>query len=103
MSRRWRYRRLRRWFFGRGRGPSPAAIAVLVGLALAIVGHHPGHRAHHGGQGGGVPAAVPAGPVSSGSNVALGEQLAAARGWTGGQWDCLDWLWTRESDWNTYA
>jgi hypothetical protein len=31
--------------------------------------------------------------------------MAAGYGWTGAQWDCLDWLWTRESGfrmvWNT--
>lgn len=33
------------------------------------------------------------------SNVALGERMAAAYGWTGSQWNCLDALWTRESGW----
>jgi hypothetical protein len=37
------------------------------------------------------------------ASVALGERMAASYGWTGGQWDCLDWLWTRESGWNDYA
>lgn len=32
-----------------------------------------------------------------------GRQLAAARGWTGGQWTWLDRLWLRESRWNTRA
>jgi len=32
-----------------------------------------------------------------------GRQLAAARGWTGGQWTCLDRLWLRESRWNYRA
>jgi resuscitation-promoting factor RpfB len=35
------------------------------------------------------------------SNVALGKQMAAAAGWTGTQWSCLDALWTRESGWQT--
>jgi hypothetical protein len=34
-------------------------------------------------------------------NVALGKQMAAAAGWTGSQWSCLDALWTRESHWET--
>jgi hypothetical protein len=90
-------------FFGRrGRGPSPAVVAALLGLALAVAGHTASHSGHEG-HGRGARAAVPAGPVSSGSNVGLGEQMAAAEGWTGGQWDCLDWLWTRESGWNQYA
>ena len=41
--------------------------------------------------------------VAVDANVALGEQMAARRGWTGAEWDCLDWLWTRESGWNQKA
>jgi len=29
--------------------------------------------------------------------------MAAAYGWTGAQWTCLDRLWTRESRWNYRA
>ena len=29
--------------------------------------------------------------------------MAAARGWTGGQWDCLYALWRRESGWDVLA
>lgn len=36
-------------------------------------------------------------------NVKLGEQLAAARGWTGSEWYCLYQLWQRESGWRTLA
>jgi uncharacterized protein YabE (DUF348 family) len=36
-------------------------------------------------------------------NVKLGEQLAAARGWTGGEWYCLYQLWQSESGWRTTA
>jgi len=35
--------------------------------------------------------------------VALGRQLAAARGWTGIEWDSLYLLWMRESGWNPMA
>ncbi|NCD19923.1 MAG: DUF348 domain-containing protein [Actinobacteria bacterium] len=42
-------------------------------------------------------------PVSPGSNRALGQSMAAARGWTGSQWSCLDSLWQRESGWNHLA
>jgi len=42
---------------------------------------------------------VAPGATSSGANVALGRRMAAADGWTGQQWSCLDWLWTRESGW----
>jgi hypothetical protein len=39
---------------------------------------------------------------SSGSyedNVAAGQRMAAARGWTGDEWQCLFELWTGESGW----
>jgi hypothetical protein len=42
-------------------------------------------------------------PVYSGSVRALGQQLAAARGWTGVQWQCLDSVWTHESGWGITA
>lgn len=42
---------------------------------------------------------TPAPPVDSGSNRAIGQDLAAKRGWTGDQWSCLDELWQRESGW----
>jgi hypothetical protein len=32
----------------------------------------------------------------------IGERLAAERGWTGGEWSCLDALWTRESNWQVH-
>lgn len=32
--------------------------------------------------------------------VALGQQMAAQRGWTGAEWDALYQLWMRESGWN---
>lgn len=43
------------------------------------------------------------GPVMSGSPRAIGQQLAAARGWTGSQWQCLDSLFQKESGWNPSA
>jgi hypothetical protein len=39
-------------------------------------------------------------PATPGSARALGQQMAAARGWTGVQFVCLDDLWTRESNWS---
>ncbi|PFG20485.1 G5 domain-containing protein [Serinibacter salmoneus] len=39
----------------------------------------------------------------SASNRVLGQEMAAARGWTGSQWSCLDSLWQRESNWNHLA
>lgn len=65
-------------------------LLLLAGLALAAVIASSGHQA-------------PAGMRSTGPAVALGRQLAAGRGWTGHQFDCLNWLWTRESGWDATA
>ncbi len=35
------------------------------------------------------------------ANLALGQQMAADRGWTGPAWTCLRALWTHESHWQT--
>ena len=41
---------------------------------------------------------------NSGANRALGKQMAAAKhGWTGSEWECLNTLWTRESNWRHTA
>ena len=42
-------------------------------------------------------------PVAPGTVRALGRQMAAARGWTGEQWACLDSIWTHESNWRVDA
>ncbi len=48
--------------------------------------------------------APPAAEVSnSGSPRDIGRAMAAARGWTGSEWECLDALWTQESHWNPLA
>ena len=39
------------------------------------------------------PAIVP------GSNRAIGQEIAASHGWTGIEWQCLDNLWEKESNW----
>ncbi|GAA1731847.1 hypothetical protein GCM10009809_29100 [Isoptericola hypogeus] len=39
----------------------------------------------------------------SGSTREIGQQLAAARGWTGSEWTCLESLWTKESNWDASA
>lgn len=36
-------------------------------------------------------------------NRAIGQEMAAAKGWTGDQWRCLERLWTGESNWNHNA
>lgn len=33
----------------------------------------------------------------------IGQLMAAERGWTGSQWQCLNSLWTKESNWNPSA
>lgn len=40
---------------------------------------------------------------NSGVNRRLGRSMAAARGWSGNQWTCLNNLWTKESGWRTQA
>lgn len=41
---------------------------------------------------------------NSGANRALGKQMAASKhGWTGAEWECLNTLWTRESNWRHTA
>jgi hypothetical protein len=92
---RYRYRR-------RGRmSGKEGALAVVAGVVLAgVVGHGVVHDAAASARA----AALSAPGVSSaGANVTIGQQMAAARGWAGSQWACLDWLWTRESNWNAYA
>ncbi len=42
-------------------------------------------------------------PVPSGSVKEIGQQMAAARGWGGSEWTCLESLWERESGWNYQA
>jgi hypothetical protein len=44
-----------------------------------------------------------AAPSDVSGAVALGRQMAAARGWTGGEWDALYQLWQRESGWRVNA
>jgi uncharacterized protein YabE (DUF348 family) len=45
----------------------------------------------------------PSAPAPSGSVKEIGQQMAAARGWTGQEWTCLELLWERESGWNYQA
>jgi hypothetical protein len=66
-----------------------AVAAVLAAAAASAHGHHGSVPSEDG-------MAIPA---SASSAVALGRQMAAADGWKGHQWHCLDWLWTRESGW----
>jgi len=49
------------------------------------------------------PEAKPATTSYSGSTRSIGKQMAAARGWTGAEWTCLESLWDKESGWNASA
>lgn len=49
------------------------------------------------------PAPLSVVPSKLSSNVAIGKRLAAAHGWTGGQWTCLYTLWKHESQWDANA
>lgn len=42
-------------------------------------------------------------PTSVKGNVALAKKMAAARRWTGAEWDALYWLWNQESGFNEHA
>lgn len=72
-------------------GGTGVLVAVGAGVILAGMQHHApaGHES--------------TASYSTGSNVALGRRIAAADGWTGGQFSCLDALWTRESGWRADA
>jgi hypothetical protein len=48
-------------------------------------------------------AAVRSVAPSGGSAREIGQRMAAARGWTGEQWTCLNNLWSKESGWNATA
>jgi len=39
----------------------------------------------------------------TGSNRSIGRKMAAAHGWTGVQWDCLNNLWQKESGWSIHS
>lgn len=41
--------------------------------------------------------------AAAGSPQAVAQALAAQRGWTGADWDALDWIVQRESGWNPNA
>ena len=93
---RFRYRRFR-YRTRRGKGMLAAGAAAALLLAGAASTHH-----HHHTR----PAAthLAAAPVTAtGGYRALGARMAASYGWTGQQWDALDWLWTRESGWSRFA
>lgn len=46
---------------------------------------------------------VPAPKPVPKTNREIGQSMAAAKGWKGNQWLCLEKLWTNESNWRTNA
>ena len=74
-----------------------AAIATAIGLGIAWLAHQ-GVATSAGPDAAGAGSAAQM--TTASANVATGKRLAAAYGWgSGGQWSCLDALWTRESGW----
>ena len=73
--------------------------AALTGILVAVAHDLPKGAAGPAGTVG--VTSVSSGTVAS--NLALGQQMAASYGWTGGQWACLDQLWQGESGWSQYA
>ena len=75
-------------------------VLLAVGAVVAFAAVKGGH-----GVSGIIPVSVaaPPGATTVSANEQLGEQMAAGYGWTGAQWTCLNWLWTRESNWETTA
>lgn len=99
MAATYRYRSayLRRYRYRGGQGSIPAPVVWGAAAVLALGAGSAATTVHHGH---GHPAVV----VAAGAgNVALGQALAARRGWTGGQFTCLYSLWNRESGWSQYA
>ena len=47
--------------------------------------------------------AAPSGTYTGTDPRAIGQRMVAERGWSSGQFDCLNALWTKESNWNPYA
>lgn len=93
--------------YGKPGGPGAGVVAVALGVAVLTAGA--GAKATTGHHAAPVTAGAVAQPVQAtgavpapaSANAALGQQMAAAAPyyWAGGQWACLDWLWTRESGW----
>ena len=75
-------------------------MAAASGVALLVPGVASAHTTRPRS---GTSAPAEARALAVGPNVTLGEQMASGHGWTGAQWDCLNWLWTRESGWNQNA
>ncbi len=76
----------------RGRAPSGPPVTPITGTAGST------------GPGSGTPPGLPsAGGGSPDANRALGRMMAAAYGWTGDDWACLESGWEEESGWSATA
>lgn len=86
-------------------GDMPSALGSLVNKGLVSIKNLPGKAMRAlGNLGGGILDKLGFGGGGSNSaNVALGKQMAAAMGWTGGQWQALKTLWHNESGWSNTA
>ena len=78
-----------------GKKSSPLMVVAVAVIAIGLAKGAAGGSSASAGSAGGA--------TSSGANVALGQTMAAQRGWTGAQFTCLNQLWTQESGWNAYA
>jgi hypothetical protein len=91
-------------------GSMPKALGALVDKGLASIASLPSKALHAlAGLGGkfadllGGASNFVFGKLPTGGNRLIGRVMAAAYGWTGGQWDALNALWTGESGWNNRA
>ncbi|GAA1065198.1 phage tail tape measure protein [Streptomyces asiaticus] len=87
-------------------GSLPKALSAIVKKGLVSVAKLPGKALKAlGGLGGDILDLLGLGGGGGGSSVnqRIGETLAAARGWSGPQWNALKALWNGESGWNERA
>ncbi|UNX55544.1 G5 domain-containing protein [Georgenia sp. TF02-10] len=76
---------------------------VRVGTKEPEPAQAPAAASAAGAAGDGAAAAGPTAQAASGDVRAIGAELAAARGWGADQFQCLDRLWTKESNWDHRA
>lgn len=86
---------------------SPKGFSLKAGQrvgAYAVADHYDHvHAATYSGpgEGPGLPTGAGEGAIGGGGDArAIGQAMAAERGWVGNEWDALEKLWTRESDWD---
>jgi hypothetical protein len=79
----------------RRRRNSGGVVVAVVLVAAYVYSHGSGTHA--------TTTNLTAGRTTTSANASLGRQMADGYGWTGAQWSCLNWLWTRESGWSSTA